>query len=583
MNKEEFYNIVQNELDKLEKERKEAQATVDYYDMINEDGSYDNDSFYQEQRKQSEYVLKMCKAKIEKVKDLLGYPLYIRIESMSDFELEQYRTQEISELVSKIKILREEQNERESKIHELKNRQKELISKLVSSSDVQRDEARKEAKEIFEELKKYDSILSEGAINEEIQELEKQIELLKKKTPDEIKKELLSKVPNNGKHITTATRVSKDYPNFVEDIAENYNKVEKVVDLAIKKEELEKNTKEVIYVDDNDFDDIKNNIIYELPKSFTEQMPEKKIEFTTDDGLINLENYINKYQEKVKKVKDEFTSKFCSNGNEISKDLLDLIINRRMNSDTIFDLKTFDKFKDVISSYKIVELTGWLRQKEELSRKIIKTDNIKYKIKNINREISSLQFSILEEIVESYIEKLKEIFDIFYPSELGLLNENDILFFDSMYNKTVIANIEALFYNSGEMIPFIKRVLNAFNSIDDNIEKLKEKIQKIKNDYEKKSQDKKKKISQVDDEIRNISDVEFDADIPYMGSTKEEIEDFIINNVAKQKQDEVATKVEEAPKSKITDLEGLNPEYLEELKKLREKLKEENSNKSKSL
>ena len=575
MNKQEFYNIVQNELDKLEKERKEAQATIDYYDMINEDGSYDNDSFYQEQRKQSEYVLKMCKAKIEKVKDLLGYPLYIRIESMSDFELEQYRTQEISELVSKIKMLREEQNERENKIHELKNRQKELISKLVSSSYVQRDEARKEAKEIFEELKKYDSILGEGAINEEIQELEKQIELLKKKTPDEIKNELLSKVPNNGKHITTATRVSKDYSNFVEDIAENYDKVEKVVDLTLKKQNLEQDSSNRISSSGNQGI---YNIRYYMPLSFElntniDVLDKKTIEQISDD--------INEYEEKCRIIEEAFIDNFCMNndGTKVNEDILDLINKKQHLSTTYIPLQFFSKYEHRFSSYQYVNLITLFREKEELSKKVIKNGNTRSKIERLERDIQDLENSIFYEIRGNYIDDMIDIFDIFTPLELKMPTDGTSVFYNTRHDPAVISSMKHLFDISSNMESFINKVIGQFKYIKEKLDEIK----KIVSEEETKQEQEENEINKIDNDIRNLADVKFDTDIPYMGSTKEEIEDFIINNVANNKKYEVATKIEEAPKSKIADLEGLNPEYLEELKKLREKLKEENSNKSKSL
>lgn len=572
MNKQEFYNIVQNELDKLEKERKEAQATIDYYDMINEDGSYDNDSFYQEQRKQSEYVLKMCKAKIEKVKDLLGYPLYIRIESMSDFELEQYRTQEISELVSKIKKLREEQNEKENKIHELKNRQKELISKLVSSSDVQRDEARKEAKEIFEELKKYDSILGEGAINEEIQELEKQIELLKKKTPDEIKNELLSKVPNNGKHITTATRVSKDYSNFVEDIAENYDKVEKVVDLTLKKQNLEQDSSNRISSSGNQ--EI-NNIIDKLPESFKSGLSFDPNKYVLDKKTIEqLSDDIYKYEEKCRIIEEKFIDKFCMNsdGREVNTDILDLINRKQYLKDGgIILLHLFDKYSHMISSYSHTNLITLFREKDELSKKMIKIGTDISKIEKIEDDIYNLENQIFDEIRNNYIDDLAGIFDIFTPFELQIPTEGSSEFFNTRHDPAVISSMKHLFDISSNMESFINKVIGQFKYIKEKLDEIK----KIVSEEETKQEQEENEINKIDNNIKDLSDIQFDTDIPYMGSTKEEIEDFIINNVANNKKDEVATKIEKTSKSKITDLDGLNPEYMEELKKLRETLKEQ--------
>ena len=574
MNKEEFYNIVHTELDKLLEEKKKVLEVLNYYDVINDDGSYDNDYFYHEQRKQPEYKLKLCEAKIEKVKELLGYPLYVRISSMSDLELEEYKKQSIEELVSKINELKKEIEYEENEINELKNRQKQIISKLSSTSDKEREEARIEAKEIFRALKDYNRPSVEGTFEEQIQELEKQIELLNTKTPDEIRNELLSRVPNNGIHINTATRYNDDYSNFVAvaDTAEDYDKTEKIIDLTLKKENIKQDSSNRIN-SSNDYQEI-NSIIDKLPESFKYGLSLNLNKYKLDkDTIHKFLNDIYKFEKKCQKVEENFVDNFCINndGTGINEDIFSLINKKQYLTDTVIPLNFFSKYEDKILSYDYANLVALFREKDELSKKVYaKFGNTKTKIQKLEQDILNLENRIFYDIRNSYIDDLSDIFDIFTPFELQISTDGSSEFFNTRHDPAVVSSMKHLFDSCDNIEDFINKVIDQFKSIKENLNK----IRKILAEEKTHQKEEENEIDSINNEIKNISDV--DADVLYMGSTKEEIEDFIINNAAKKKKDEVATKVEESKMERV-NLEDLNSEYLEELKKLREALNEKST------
>ena len=198
--------------------------------------------------------------------------------------------------------------------------------------------------------------------------------------------------------------------------------------------------------------------------------------------------------------------------------------------------------------------------------KLIEENNRK-----IEEDIKLIEQLIFNEIIESYISDLEGLFTIFGSKDI-LGHGPDIIVYKSNFNIHDLADtldLKNMFENTETIKKIVNTVMSQFESINKNLNEMR-KILSTENSNQKEEE---KVVDEIDNKVKALTDVKFDTDIPYMGTTNEEIVDFIINNAAKQKQDEVATKIEEAKENKITDLDGLNPDYLEELRALKETIK----------
>lgn len=261
MTKEEFENIINSELNRLQEEKKKND-NLKYYYKLNED---------ELSLKEINFQLNLIQKKIEKLNEIIEYHAYVRYSKASSEELAKYKNDKIDSLKSEINERKERINKKreEQKSEQIRKHKenKERINSLIAERDEllskdEKDDNR--LREIFKELKEIqnteDNIQEEN--NKEIEDLQSEIEKLdvelekwEKLTIKEIRQELLSaiqtpkriKAQKDGKlYEDLATADSKEREEYIREENESAEKYQKYVELSTKADENYEKTERVI-------------------------------------------------------------------------------------------------------------------------------------------------------------------------------------------------------------------------------------------------------------------------------------------------------------------------------------------------
>lgn len=224
MTKEEFEKIIESELYRLDLEKKKLKG-LEYYYKLNEDS--DN-------LKEIKFQLNLVNKKIEKLNEIIEYHAYARYKYASAEELHQYKNNKINKLNEtlnyKIKELEDFQKQQEDKRQREQQESIDRKNELIVERDAiilwpnisEKDDDR--LREIYKELQEIEKNINSSDVQndefiiqlqQEIENIMKEINGLKNFSTEEIRQQLLSTVKSSNRIQTNKN--NKIYEEIAED------------------------------------------------------------------------------------------------------------------------------------------------------------------------------------------------------------------------------------------------------------------------------------------------------------------------------------------------------------------------------
>ena len=242
MTKDEFAFIINSELDHLKNEEHNISSKIEV--LLKEDRK--------KELEETNYQLSLIQYKLEAIRKLVNLPIYFRILAMSDEEIEDYKKKQIEILEQEIIDINNKVSEEKRQISEIEKEKEKIISKILDLEGKELQEARERYLELEDQLTMIgpNNLIYGGSITYErelaIESILKAQEEIKKKTSQEIKRELLSKIDN---------------------IEELKQEIENIDQYSY--EAYQKRIEEVLsQTDENDFDDYFNRLEWSRRSSY---------------------------------------------------------------------------------------------------------------------------------------------------------------------------------------------------------------------------------------------------------------------------------------------------------------------------
>lgn len=338
MTKKEFLSIIESELETLKKEYRE----VKYHDMI-------------------------IQEKLNALNKLVSLPIYARIQTMSDTEVEEYKKSKVDELELKIKEIESKKEQKDVKNN------LNIISKL--------EMAKGKLKEYQEQIKAMTS-----------EETKKQLSLMIKESDN-----LAQEIENSKKPIDEFTELKASMTHDNID-SKTRNTIASL--LADYKNECE--------VEMRDSKGYINIASYGyLPKALIEKMGGNP--YTYEYDISNQENVLNDLIKLVqefedgpfKQRQDLFYSQCTPNK------LFNLVKKREVSteanpSEVTVDVEFLQQHTDKLEDGQLAHLESLVGERTKISKKIFKTKDTKSKISTLNHRISQEQGKVYETIIDWY-------------------------------------------------------------------------------------------------------------------------------------------------------------------------------------
>lgn len=415
MTRDEFNAMVNVELDRLETEKKEAQTRVDYFDAL--DRKHRGDGQLHE-LKDAKFALDVVNKKIMRIKNLVEFPLYARIQAMSDLELEEYKAEKISEI--ELKIRKEEIKLRESKesFERLALEREGLINSFGRLFGEERDVAILKGQQIESELKANDPKNPESLfskITKEIERLKNEIEVLKGKSLQDVKAELSSAIKDTNNRsfdntVKTNELAINDYDRMLASVSNNPEAARKMSGLISQYRRLNDEKSKIkakLFLPIG----VPKSLQSELrgDKAYVKYYDAEKQETSNPDKLMEI---VEKHEKSFRRDKDEFLSEF-------SNQKMEKLAGKELGTNSReVDLPFLEMHAGKIKPDMLEALKITLQERDQFSRKIFKSSSVKYQIIELDKEIRSLQSVIYQAISSWYKTKYNELLETDYGLEL---------------------------------------------------------------------------------------------------------------------------------------------------------------------
>lgn len=185
MNKEEFLDLFSSTLSDLRKRVSDISSQIEYYTRLS-----GNSTEFESEIASLESEKEKYNMYIEALKDMTTYPLYARIMTMSERELNEYKKEKIDELKKHLNTITSELQLKQANLAELKNEMDIISKRFMNMSEEEKNGSLLRGEKIRETI----SVLSSSQIpslEEEIQKKMREIEILNSSDIEQIRNEKL--------------------------------------------------------------------------------------------------------------------------------------------------------------------------------------------------------------------------------------------------------------------------------------------------------------------------------------------------------------------------------------------------------
>lgn len=493
MTKEEFERMVDSELDKLQAQARKENDLIIYYEKLLNTNL--NSIEFEEKLEQAKYNLQMIKHTIEELDHFLQYPIYARIQTMSDLEIEEYRQLKLDECEEKKETLHTEKNSLVKKLEETYREREDTILKIANNVI-----GIEKGIQVEERIKNISSRIN--MIESELIELDHQIGVFRKESPQAIKMIAINQQPFNF-YFLYRTNIGFNRNNLK---IENPHDAQKLAHLLSERSKInssypnKKSTKywyeSIEFWDDllhprstNLFDELymrANEYGYKSLVDVLSKYRNFTIEYESD--LDEIDKVILKFEGAIKSSEKDFNKKFneeiISRFKEIGK----------MEDGFEAAVKLYDLMRDndllIIKddSYNIID--QYYKEMKSLKGKIIKNSRIKERIQFLFDEIRD---KLAEIGIRIYIGYDRVV--ICENIRLKIIPESNLIKFLDLYHISADLSIE-----------FHK----IFSDSIKIVEKIKELLQESREYYHNFELKKNNDLNKNEEEIRKIVGSDFD-------------------------------------------------------------------------
>lgn len=400
MTKEEFLKMVDVVLDQIFKEKNKSLSRVEYYKSVNPNGTEFATANYQ--------YLVACK-KLDLFRSLIGLPAYARIQAMSDGEIEEYKKDKINDIKLDGITIAAEIEKLKKDIQALKDQHEELITHFVELEMEKRNSAINEGKKIQFDIQSKEFKLNELELK--LTKLKSQQEEISQMSSDDVKKQLISKIANGyqlDSIISNSSEISSSRA-LMAAVGKEPEKAMKMAQLMTNLVYTEKKSKDIFeYLD----------LGYDLPSRFRHLIE--------SDYVYNRGNIANtsRFFEIYQSFMEQFEKESEAFSNQFTKEKISGLVGKEYNylSETV-DFEFLKLHSDKLSPGQLEELQADVLKRDKLSKKIIKTREVKRDIEDLNRKISMVQKSIYQKIIDWY--RAYNVSDILRVDSYLFLNDSD--------------------------------------------------------------------------------------------------------------------------------------------------------------
>ena len=452
MSKDEFLTIISREIDALEESLNYINSEIQYAkDMKRNDDIIDR-LYYQKEE---------ITDKIISIRDLINYPIYVRVRNMSDEELKRYKKDKDNEFELAIQDTDDKLGKANERFTQIKKQEEKLIGRYGRMSDEERGNALVEGKKIDS-----DSL----AVLQIVESLSKQLDTLKegkKMNQDMDIEQLRVFIASKIKGYSSCEFYYGINPNSMDNlfaiIGKDYDKSCKVAECVRKYENI---LKKIDIEKRNESVAIYSKIYsYSIPSELMNRLKEyvdgdAKVKDLTKisevkDIIRECEEIFNKEK---KKIFDQFT---------LEKTSMIQVVNFY---DKICDNLSFLEYHfDKLNIDDINNLVLLVKKKKKLSKKIFKTRSTLNSIDDIDKRIRDAQKIIRTKLISWYSEFLGGFEFIDYLSDV----RDRIFDYDNSKYKYELENI------AGRITAYTK----GFEYTNSMIKKQEEIINKIEEKY----------------------------------------------------------------------------------------------------
>ena len=495
MTKDEFLSMLSEELENLEEERKAVRQKVEYFKAVNSKGR---------ESQEAEYQLKIVERKVNRLKDLLTFPAYARIQAMSDIEIEEYKKEKIEELELKIKEIESREEQEKAKLSQLKAEQEQLMTQFGTLSGSERDRAISRGQQLSTEIIKYDVDNEYGVfapLKKEIEEVRKQQEQIEAMTSQEVKQQLSSEIKesdNLAQQVEWAKQPINASTELEASVGSDTEKAQQMANLLARYERLSDEQKQI--------KGRKNLHLIGLP-SLLERKLRESYYYDSRDGEIRdpdkLMLIVQEFEASFERAKASVNEQFTEQ--KLSKLVYDgeAEYGYEYSYNSEVDMEFLQQHTDKLGDGKLKRLQMLVEDRNKLSKKIFKTYNTKWEIKKLNEEIIREKTKICKELTGWYNSQGSDILNI---------NRVD-------------------FYDLKSLQDSLKRCKELIGYYETNINDIKEDLQKVKAEMEQQRQNYENEKTEIAQKIRALGGENHkETEMPYASDSPDYNLNSIINS-----------------------------------------------------
>lgn len=446
MTRVEFEESFIKEYERLEAERTRLFKRVKYFEKA--DLYKTSGDFYEAQRQYD----KIC-YRIESFRNLIYLPMIQRIQSASETEISQYKTDKSAELETIVSEKTAELKKAKKDLEKEKRNEEALIDEFSNSNNPNSFDVRirEQRQRIITASTKIEEI------EKEIAEAKKQKEEMMAKSSDEVKQEMIqlderiknkvipNEIDEQGNYI-----FGKTSDRLLSSIAHDPEKIRQVAELFLKLKNYGKN-----------FHGERIEPIYSIPSSI-----EKKVR----DRIWEYEEYsrgiIPKETVKFREIAEKYLSQIEDNYQKIVE-LIDLEklkgldnYEERIEFSESIDYDFLELHKDKLGNEDINGLRALESQLNRLSRKIFKTSEIKDDINSLKKEIKSKQRELYRKIEKWYSYQVRSHTTHVIRGDIFYLNFDKI-----SYLRTYLSSLKGSYDKEKEKIEEFIGKLDAADAV----------------------------------------------------------------------------------------------------------------------
>ena len=469
MTKDEFLSMLSEELENLEEERKAARQKVEYFKAVNSKGG---------ESQEAEYQLKIVERKVNRLKDLLTFPAYARIQAMSDIEIEEYKKEKIEELELKIKEIESREEQEKAKLSQLKAEQEQLMTQFGTLSGSERDRVISRGQQLSTEIIKYDVDNEYGvfaSLKKEIEEVRKQQEQIEAMTSQEVKQQLSSEIKesdNLAQQVEWAKQPINASTELEASVGSDSEKAQQMANLLARYERLSDEQKQIKGRRYLRLLDLPPLLKRKLSESYYYDSRDGEIR-DPDKLMLIVQEFEASFEQAKASVNEQFTEQKLS---KLVYDREDEYDGYAYSYNSEVDMEFLQQHTDKLGDGKLKRLQMLVEDRNKLSKKIFKTYNTKWEIKNLNEEIIQEKTKICEELKGWYNSQGSDI--------LG------------------IGGVD--FYNLESLQSDLEYLKKRIGYYEKEIDSIKEDLQKVKAEMEQQRQSYENEKTEIAQKIRAL-------------------------------------------------------------------------------